>query len=253
MTVDILFLAWNRLRFTRFSISALLHNTNWAKVRSLWLYDDGSEDGTLELMKTVKAPCATTLVQTKLHSPVAIMNDFLQRAKPEVFAKIDNDVVVPPLWLEECTVLMKADLKVDILGIEPMHEVVAGPVKRECIGTRWIGGIGLMRSRVFTSLPVPNGRFGFTTWQKRHADVAKMWIKPALPVILLNRVPVDPWCTLSAEYGQKGWQRPWIPYSVNDWGLWDGARTAFKAIVGLGMVLLPQLCPRGALAGLLGG
>ena len=220
MHIDILFLAWNRLRFTRFSISALLHNTDWAKVRSLWLYDDGSEDGTLELLKTIKAPCKTALVQTTLRSPVAIMNDFINRVKPEVFAKIDNDTVVPPLWLNECTDLMEANPQIDILGIEPMHEVAKGPVPRSCVGTKWVGGIGLMRGHVFNTLPVPNGRFGFTSWQKWTPKVAKAWIQPALPVILLNRVPVEPWCSLSDEYIRKGWQRPWEPYTKADRALW---------------------------------
>lgn len=219
--LDILFLSWNRLRFTHFSISALMHNTNWSMVRSLWLYDDGSIDGTLELMRTIKAPCETRLVETMLRSPVAIMNDFIQRAKPGLFAKIDNDTVVPPLWLEECLGLMQQNPKLDILGIEPMHEIAYGPVTRRCVGTKWIGGIGLIQSRIFKTFPHPNGLFGFTGWQKSHQEVTKAWIKPALPVILLNRVPVEPWCSLSEDYKQKGWQRPWEHYTQADRALWD--------------------------------
>ena len=328
--LDILYLAWNRLEFTRASLESLLANTHWPMVRSLWLYDDGSTDGTLDLIKTVKVTCPVNLVQTRFQSPVAIMNDFVARAKPELFAKIDNDVVVPPYWLRTCKQAMDKSPDVDMLGIEPMYpvwmpsteerevenphkvvpnfsctqdyiarrpvmihgvymrqgdhlpvdspirkdsrrlgqicghralyletldedhrvgfcsvcnrtevvdlredgdapkmETVLVPTERACVTTGHIGGIGVMRAKVFEGqrMPKPNGRFGFTIWQKYHLEVIKAWLNPALPVILLDRLPMKPWRSLSAQYVTNGWQRPWDAYTEADrdlWSWWEG-------------------------------
>lgn len=222
MIIDILFLAWNRLEFTRLSVMALLVSTDWTAVRSLWLYDDGSTDGTLELLQRVKAPCETHLVQSCLRSPVAIMNWFITEVKPEVFAKIDNDTMLPLFWLEECTAAMVRHPHVDLLGIEPMYECQPGQVERECVRASHIGGIGLMRGRVFDTLPVPNKVFGFTGWQKQRPEVIKAWLRPALPVVLLNKLPIEPWHSLSVKYRAMGWQRPWETYTENDRQLWAG-------------------------------
>jgi hypothetical protein len=333
--LDLLYLAWNRLEFTRASLEALQANTDWSKVRKLWLYDDGSTDGTLELLNTVSVPCGVNLVQTSFRSPVATMNHFINNAKPELFAKIDNDVIVPPHWLGACRLVMEQNPAVDMLGIEamypsqlsetverevvPQHEVVpdnncmqdyvarravlihgealrAGdrlsidspvrrnprrlghlcarraltletldnnhrvgyctmhnrtevvdlralsdspqmetvivPIGRECVLTDHIGGIGLMRGRAFEGqrMPRPNGRWGFTIWQKYHPEITKAWMNPSLAVILLNRLPMEPWCSLSAEYAANDWQRPWDVYTEADWPLWGWWNPALNAI-----------------------
>lgn len=220
--LDLLYLAWNRLEFTRASVAALLTNTNWSMVRALWIYDDGSTDGTLEMLQTVKAPSAVKWVHTSLRSPVATMNHFVDSAKPELFAKIDNDVVVPPHWLEECCLAMERNPQVDMLGIEAMYPT-SQQGERECILTDHIGGIGLIHSRAFNGqrVPKPSGRFGFGTWQKRHSAVVKAWLNPSLPVILLDRLPMNPWRSLSEQYIAMGWQRPWDAYTEADKLLWD--------------------------------
>ena len=232
--LDILYLAWNRLEFTKASMTALLANTNWHMVRALWIYDDGSTDGTLEFLKTVKVLdpvtleliCPVKLERTSLRSPVSTMNHFVDRVEPKLFAKIDNDVVVPPCWLEECLLVMGQNPRVDMLGIEAMHPPLLRGV-RECIPTDHIGGIGLIRSRAFEGqrMPKPNGRFGFTMWQRRHPEVVKVWLQPSLPVIILDKLPMEPWRSLSAQYVTNGWQRMWDAYTGADrdlWSWWEG-------------------------------
>ena len=237
--IDLLYLAWNRLEFTRASIAALLANTNWSMVRTLWLYDDGSTDGTLELLKTVKivdpvtleTVCPVELEQTNLRSPVATMNHFMDRVKPELFAKIDSDVIVPPYWLEECVQVLERNPKVDMLGIEAMYPPLLRG-ERECVSTDHVGGIGLIRGRAFEGqrVPRPNGRFGFTMWQRRHLEVVKVWLQPSLPVILLDKLPMEPWWSLSAQYVANGWQRVWYAYTEADQPLWDWWNPALNAI-----------------------
>ena len=215
--IDLLYLAFNRLDFTRKSYETMMANTDWSLIDRLVIYDDGSTDGTREYLKDqlAHAPVKAALYLTKNLGPVGIMNTYLQLTQISgdddgIFIKIDNDVMLPPGWLPECLEVMR-DPTIDLLGIEAMLSIGASPrVSRE---TAYIGGIGLMRHRAFRCcLPMPRGRFGFTSWQDTHTQLKKAWLDPALPVCLLNLVPFEPWRSLSLEYIQKGWQRDWPPF-----------------------------------------
>jgi predicted glycoside hydrolase/deacetylase ChbG (UPF0249 family) len=218
--VDLLYLASNRREFTVESATTLRQNTDWSRVRSAHFYHDGpSEDGTLEALRGLGLP----VMEVKFGSPVAVMNDYLSRGDcASWMAKIDNDTMVPPNWLPECLDVLKAHPFVDLLGIEAINS--PGKPPREAVRCSHIGGIGLMRTSAFTELPEPNGRSGFGDWQIKHPEVTRAWIKPALPVFLLDRLPFQPWKSLSARYEEKGWQRPWRRYTLEDqplWGWWN--------------------------------
>lgn len=220
--IDILYLASNRLEFTRASMGALLANTDWALVRSITVYDDDSTDGTREYLEALAFPVPSIFRAGKWGSPVAIMNEFILTQKPAVFAKIDNDTMVPPGWLSACQTLLAQNPGVSLLGIEPHHPVATNPIRRYAESARYIGGIGLIRGEAFDhSLPRPDGRFGFTAWQDHNQDILKAWINPALPVVLLDRLPMEPWASLSATYEAKGWQRPWAKYDISQSALWS--------------------------------
>ena len=119
--VDLLFLGYNRLEFTVASLRNLLANTPRHLVGRIFLYDDGSTDGTLEFLSSFESE-NTILVQTSFRSPVAIMNDFLVHRDPgPLFAKIDNDTMVCPGWLEQCLNIMDRYPEVDLLGIEALY------------------------------------------------------------------------------------------------------------------------------------
>jgi predicted glycoside hydrolase/deacetylase ChbG (UPF0249 family) len=222
--VDIIFLAWNRREFTVESLKYLRLNTDWSRVRRVLLYDDGSVDGTLEeLMQFATgdvAPFEAWVIKTETHSPVAIMNDYLEKRHPAAwFAKIDNDVVLPPGWLTTCLDVLRENPSLDLLGIEAMYPAALdGARVAEPCGH--IGGIGLMRTAAFKELPVAAGRLGFSDWQVKH-DVVKAWLNPSLPVVLLDRLPIKPWSELSQQYEAKNWQRPWKRYAIGENVLWN--------------------------------
>jgi predicted glycoside hydrolase/deacetylase ChbG (UPF0249 family) len=225
--VDIVFCCWNRKQFTLASLLALEGNTDWSRVRRLWLYDDGSTDGADHLLLEFcarRTRLACELVRLPHVGPVAAMNDYLTRRQPAAWwAKIDSDTVVPPGWLTACLDVLRASPDVDLLGIEPIiaQYPVALNGQRAAETAAHIGGIGLMRTAAFTELPHANGRMGFTDWQIHH-PVKCAWLNPALPVILLDRLPFEPWCSLSAEYERRGWQRPWDKYrEEKHHGIWD--------------------------------
>jgi len=218
---DLLYLAYNRKQFTQASVKAMIANTDWTQVRKLFVYDDGSTDGTREYLQSAEFPGTTEFIFRKIGGPVAIMNDYLNRKQGDVFAKIDNDVVLPPEWLPECLRVIEAHKELDLLGIEAFYKVQAGQSDRGYISAKHIGGIGLMQRRCFKTLPKPNGRFGFTAWQTENKQTVKGWLNPSLPVILLDRMPIDPWLSLSRQYVAKGWQRNRPPYTEAELETWQ--------------------------------
>ncbi len=221
--IDILFLTHNRLEFTKASLQALIQNTNWKEVARLILYDDNSEDGTREYLSGITFPVAAKQEFGLFSSPVSVMNHYLYQfdpREPRVFAKIDNDTMVPAGWLDECLKVFTKNPDLGLLGIEAFNRVDAGSMERGYRDARFIGGIGLMRNGCFVTLPRPFGRFGFTAWQEK-SPVRKGWIDPSIPVFLLDRLPREPWRSLSLEYVQKGWQREWGPYAETDKVLWS--------------------------------
>ena len=150
------------------------------------------------------------------------------------FAKIDNDTIVPPGWLDACIAIAETD-NTDLIGIEsrycqfPPMVVTPGPDPYPVVKYRptdHVGGIGLFRREVFDRYPLPkpnNTYYGFTEWQWQHPDVRKCWIDPPLPVFLLDHLPMEPWKSLGEEYERNGWQRrQWGYYDeVEDRKLWE--------------------------------
>lgn len=229
--IDIVYLAWNRLDFTRFTFETLLKHTNWDRVGRLIVYDDGSTDGTREwLIDNIdRAPVETDIRLTSLASPVSIMLNYVNGAAgTDWFVKLDNDIALPDGWLDELADLAEANPEIDLLGMEAGMTSVGGQHGEPWAGERWtrdcshIGGIGLMRMEAFGLTPrlFANGRrYGFTEWQHR-AHPNRGWIEPDLRCPLLDRLPFEPFTSLSARYVAEGWQRDWPKYDPV-WMAWS--------------------------------
>jgi GT2 family glycosyltransferase len=226
--IDVLYLAWNRLAYTQASFTALLNNTDWSLVKRLWVYDDGSTDGTRDWLDTAirDSPVEVILRAEESLGPVAIMRRYIDEpnAAP-LFAKIDNDIVVPPGWLQAMSDTLERHQNVELLGMEAGMTVVPNRDGAEFDGVYGveratnIGGVGLMRLSAFRSRPSmrPEGRNGFTFFQHQYRPV-RAWITPDLPVLQLDRLPFEPWRSLAAEYVEEGWAREWPPW--DEWMAW---------------------------------
>lgn len=211
--IDILFPTYERREFAVASLRALRANTDLRQYRLV--PHSGNAAG-----------------------PVEIMNQYLAEPGSEIFAKIDNDVIVPPGWLEAGLAVMEAHPELGLLGIEPPASRTSAPwaggiriPAPELVGVHdgyapceAIGGIGLMRRSAFAGRGAlrPHSTYGgFTDWQMAHPEVTKGWIVPPLNVFLLDRLPIEPWVSLSKYYVATGWQRPWTNYTMDDSDLWS--------------------------------
>lgn len=233
MTLDILYVAWNRLEFTKWSWAMMMKNTDWARVSKLVVHDDGSVDGTAEWLaeKVKDAPVETTFTIDALRSPPAVMNRYVAHSEAEWFAKIDNDIILPPGWLEAMQGVIERNPEVDILGMEAgrgnsRHADWDGIYRFEP-GSH-MGGVGLVRVEALaqrTRMAENRGRYGWTEWQQEYAQVVRGWVNPDMPVVSLDRVPFEPWLSLSAKYVAAEWQREWGTYHerADYWDWWPKA------------------------------
>jgi len=216
--VDLLYLACNRLEFTCETFTTLLANTDWRYVHELFIYDDGSSDGTRQWLEANarNVPVRTRFVATNLGSPIAAMIHFIESAAAPILAKTDNDAMLPPGWLPQSLDVFHRHPELSLLGIEAMYPLDESEnAVRSYSRAEFVSGLGLYRRSAFAkSRPVAIRKwFGFEEWQRAQGpDLIVGWIVPALPVFLLDRVPFDPWAEYSKRYTQRGWHRAWPKY-----------------------------------------
>lgn len=219
MTIDIVYLAWNRIEYTTATWAWLIAHTNWEWVNRLIVYDDGSEDGTQEFLRDAvqDTPVDAELRVGDFRSPPAVMNHYLATSEAEVFAKIDNDIALPGGWLDQMATLFKKNRHVHALGMEAGMVALQGrdghTWKQGIADSSHIGGVGLIRASHLRALPrIPErGRFGWTEFQNRYR-LRTGWIVPDLLVPQLDRVPAEPWASLAERYVEEGWSREWPKY-----------------------------------------
>jgi hypothetical protein len=236
-TTDILYLAHGRPEFSSVSFLNLLRNTNWSPVSGFYIYTDGqtwSAPGIIDLANSFRLPKFYVDPQ-HYGGPVAVLRHCLTLPGAEYVCKIDNDTMVPPRWLESSLdVLSRYSL--DLLGLEawapdpmvfPPHCPTIRTGSNHIRPTPHIGGIGFFHCETFfMKEPIrshgPQGRYGLTEWQWKHPESRKAFLDPALPVFLLDHLPMEPWKTLNARYDQEGQQRRvWGAYPEECKGLWE--------------------------------
>lgn len=233
---DVLYCSFNRRAFTEASFEQLVQNTNWQLAQRLYVHDDGSTDGTAEwLQERIRTIPVETVFSGEPHGgPVAAMNWYLDLIWPGFgsFVKIDNDFVVCPGWLDEVKQVADDNMDVDVIGFAPQFgPSVAPPADRGLEPARFIGGIGLIRHRIFEGCrPASGGRQGWWAFQERHDAISKAWVKPDLPMFELDRLPVEPWSQLSRDYIRCGWQRDWGFYDATTANYWDWFLAATEAV-----------------------
>jgi glycosyltransferase involved in cell wall biosynthesis len=97
MKIDLLFITYNRLFYTRQSLPALLADPS--EEFSLTLWDNGSTDGTREYLTSVTDRRITRKVfsddNIRLHGAI---NDIVRRSSADLMGVIPDDILMAPGW-----------------------------------------------------------------------------------------------------------------------------------------------------------
>ncbi len=114
MTIDLVFITYNRLDYTKLALSSVLADPN--KEFSLTIWDNASTDGTAEYLKSeVSDPRISDIVlYEKNIGQTAAVNKIWANSKAELLGKLDNDCIVTPGWT---STLAQAHKDIPNLGV----------------------------------------------------------------------------------------------------------------------------------------
>lgn len=114
--VDILYITFNRLRYTRKTLPAMIENAG--AEFSLTIIDNGSTDGTVEYLKVIEkkySQVVSRIIHNSENRGISLpTNVFWKMSKADFLGKVDNDTLLPPGWLAR---LLDAHQKSDRLGV----------------------------------------------------------------------------------------------------------------------------------------
>jgi RimJ/RimL family protein N-acetyltransferase len=114
--IPVLFITYNRLGYTKQALEALLQTRRPVKI---YIWDNGSDDGTKEYLESMKDdPKIDHIHFNDYNSGInKAFNDFIRRYRDGDFiAKVDNDTIVEPAWLDKLLDVMIAKPELDALG-----------------------------------------------------------------------------------------------------------------------------------------
>ena len=113
-SVQIIYITFNRLYYTQKTLPALLESSDTASYQ-IFIVDNGSTDGTVEYLKSLKHPRIEKIIYNKINDGlVKPTKKFWAESNAELVGKIDNDILVPKNWIDK---LIDAHLKIPELGV----------------------------------------------------------------------------------------------------------------------------------------
>lgn len=103
MTIDLVFITYNRLEYTKLALASVLAEPT--EEFSLTIWDNASTDGTVEyLKKEVNDPRIADIVFSKENvGQVTAVNEVWGRSQADLLGKLDNDCLVTPGWTRTLT------------------------------------------------------------------------------------------------------------------------------------------------------
>ncbi len=114
MQVDLIFITYNRLEYTKKSLASVLFDPR--EEFSLTIWDNASTDGTIEYLKNeVKDHRIKNIIFSEQNvGQTAASNEIWSKSKADLLGKLDNDCLVTPGWTRT---LARAHRDIDNLGV----------------------------------------------------------------------------------------------------------------------------------------
>jgi glycosyltransferase involved in cell wall biosynthesis len=178
--MPVLFTTFNRLGFTKRTLSVLLQNTPEGEIIVI---DNGSTDGTVEYLKSLSG---FELVLNEKNTGISgAMNTFFEMTKEAEFvAKVDNDTIVPVNWLSDLiTVLEQAHLDI-VQAAHYFHSTIYKDwddlsqrrltkqlENGNVVYAKIVGGSGIVLRRSIVKEPLEDkGLYGWGNFQYRYRE-----------------------------------------------------------------------------------
>ena len=114
MTVDLIFITYNRLQYTKLALTSVLADPE--EQFNLTIWDNGSADGTVDYLKSeVNDRRIVEIISSPENvGQIAATNEVWGRSKADLVGKLDNDCLVTPGWTRT---LAEAHRDIDNLGV----------------------------------------------------------------------------------------------------------------------------------------
>ncbi len=98
MTIDLIFISFNRLEYTKLALASVLADPT--EQFSLTIWDNASTDGTRDYLRNeVRDPRIKDVVLSRENvGQIAALNEVWGSSKADLVGKLDNDCIVTPGW-----------------------------------------------------------------------------------------------------------------------------------------------------------
>jgi glycosyltransferase involved in cell wall biosynthesis len=182
MTVDLVFITFNRLEYTKLALSSVLADPK--ENFSLTIWDNASTDGTVEYLRNEvnDSRIADIVFSKKNIGQTQAVNKIWSHSRADLLGKLDNDCILTPGWT---CILAQAHQDIEKLGVVacwhfPLEDFdenaarKAGKIQRfgnhQIFRHPWTCGTGLLLKRTVFE------KFG----PIKEKDTTKYWLKIAL-------------------------------------------------------------------------
>jgi len=199
--VAVIIPTFNRLEFTKICLNAFLKYTNFRLVHSVTVYDNHSEDGTFEYLKTLDL----NVIQGNFPNANCSINSFVSSHKNsnvKYLLKLDNDRVVKKDWLDVCHNFMITRPTVGTLFFcKRTGSYFPSPSNEH--GGNWITPFFLLKK--FGAFPDKGKYPGCHTYHRFVSD--NNYQRFAIPDLAIDLSHLPVYDDLVKFYNQKGYMR----------------------------------------------
>jgi len=114
MTIDLVFITFNRLEYTKLALASVLADPQ--ENFSLTIWDNASTDGTVEYLKNHVSDnrIADIIFSAKNIGQIEAVNQIWSKSKADLLGKLDNDCIMTPGWTRQ---LSQAHKDIENLGV----------------------------------------------------------------------------------------------------------------------------------------
>lgn len=227
MRIDLIFISYNRLHFTKYSLPTLLADAS--EEFSLTIWDNGSTDGSREYIESVKDPRIVKKVLSQQNiGAYPVVNQAINETKAELWGLVADDTLVTPGWthilgaahadIPELGRISSWHLCPDAFSWERARHKIQAFGRHKILRHPYTNGVGLVKTTALRKIGVMDPAEGESKYWMRMA-LAGYVIGFYCPPVLVEHMDY-PW---SPHFPYKGRFEEWVRTSGT------ASRSGFKS------------------------